>query len=110
MNLSTLRWFRLAPLLALSASGLAQAGGAEVIKISAKNFMFSPATITVKAGSTVTWTNLDEEPHTVFSDAGLFRSGALDTKDSFSFTFDKPGTYHYLCTIHPKMLGTVVVE
>jgi plastocyanin len=46
----------------------------------------------------------------VYSDAGLFRSGALDTKDSFSFTFEKPGTYHYLCTIHPKMLGTVVVE
>jgi plastocyanin len=97
-------------LVLLLASHMASAAAAEVIKISAKNFMFSPATITVKAGATVTWTNLDEEPHTVYSDAGLFRSGALDTKDSFSFTFDKPGTYHYLCTIHPKMLGTVVVE
>jgi plastocyanin len=72
--------------------------------------MFNPATLTVKAGSTVTWVNLDEEPHTVFSDAGLFRSAALDTKDSFSFKFDKAGTYHYLCTIHPRMSGTIVVE
>ena len=104
--------FRIGSLAAtvLLAAQVAHAGGAEVIKISAKNFMFSPATVTVKAGTTVTWTNLDEEPHTVFSDAGLFRSGALDTKDSFTFKFDKPGTYHYLCTIHPKMLGTVVVE
>jgi plastocyanin len=64
----------------------------------------------VKVGSTVTWTNLDDEPHTVFSDAGLFRSSALDTKDSFSYKFDKAGTYHYLCTIHPRMVGTIVVE
>ena len=46
----------------------------------------------------------------MFSDAGLFRSSALDTKDRFSFKFEKAGTYHYLCTIHPRMLGTVVVE
>ncbi|HEY2686300.1 MAG TPA: cupredoxin family copper-binding protein [Steroidobacteraceae bacterium] len=111
MNNSTpIRFFSLVAVILLLATRLAHAGGAEVVKISAKNFMFSPATITVKAGATVTWTNLDEEPHTVYSDAGLFRSGALDTKDSFSFTFEKPGTYHYLCTIHPKMLGTVVVE
>ena len=107
---TTRRCFRLAAGVALLASGLAQAGGMEVIKISAKNFMFSPATITVKAGSTVTWTNLDEEPHTVFSDAGLFRSGALDTQDSFSFTFDKPGSYSYFCAIHPFMTARVVVQ
>lgn len=82
----------------------------ETIQVSAKNFMFAPASITVKAGTTVTWVNLDDEPHTVFSDAGLFRSSALDTKERFSFKFEKPGTYHYLCTIHPRMLGTVVVE
>jgi plastocyanin len=81
-----------------------------IIQVSAKNFMFSPASVTVKAGTTVTWVNLDDEPHTVFSDAGLFRSSALDTKERFSFKFDKAGTYHYLCTIHPRMLGTVVVE
>jgi plastocyanin len=75
-----------------------------------KDFMFMPATLTVKAGTTVTWANKDEEPHTVFSDSGLFRSGAIDTGEVFSFKFDKPGTYHFLCTIHPRMVGTVVVE
>ena len=91
-------------------AGRVAAAPGNTIQVSAKNFMFNPATITVKAGATVTWLNLDEEPHTVFSNAGLFRSSALDTKESFSFTFDKPGTYHYLCTIHPQMLGTIVVE
>jgi plastocyanin len=86
------------------------AGAADTIKISASNFMFSPATMTVSAGATVTWTNLDEEPHTVVSDAGLFRSGAIDTHESFSFKFDKPGTYHYTCSIHPRMVGTIVVQ
>jgi plastocyanin len=95
--------------MAAGCAGVAS-GNEAAIRISAKDFMFSPATISVKAGSTVTWTNLDDEPHTVFSDAGLFRSSALDTKDSFSYKFDKPGTYHYLCTIHPRMLGTIVVE
>jgi plastocyanin len=102
-------------LMAMSLVGwllLIRTGAAneETIQVSAKNFMFNPATITVKVGSTVTWVNLDDEPHTVFSDAGLFRSSALDTKEHFSFKFDKAGTYHYLCTIHPRMLGTIVVE
>jgi plastocyanin len=76
----------------------------------AKDFMFAPTSLTIKAGSTVTWTNHDDEPHTVVSDAGLFRSGALDTNQSFSFRFEKPGTYHYLCSIHPRMVGTVIVQ
>jgi plastocyanin len=75
-----------------------------------KNFMFSPVSVTVKAGSTITWTNKDEEPHTSVSVDGLFRSGALDTNESFSFKFDKPGTYHYMCSIHPQMVGTIVVQ
>ena len=75
-----------------------------------KNFMFTPDAVTIKAGATVTWVNKDEEPHTVVSDAGLFRSGAVDTDDTYSFKFDKPGTYHFLCSIHPKMVGTIVVE
>ena len=83
---------------------------AEPIKIGVKGFMFNPVTITVPAGSQVTWVNLDDEPHTVASDTGLFRSGGLDTNESFSFKFDKPGTYHYTCSIHPKMVGTVVVQ
>ncbi|MGH8138046.1 MAG: cupredoxin domain-containing protein [Steroidobacteraceae bacterium] len=75
-----------------------------------KNFMFMPTSLTVKAGSTVTWANMDDEPHTVISDTGLFRSGALDTNDSYSFTFNKPGTYHFTCSIHPRMVGTIVVQ
>lgn len=90
------------------ACGAAHA--AEPIKIGVKNFMFNPVTITVTAGSQVTWVNLDDEPHTVASDAGLFRSGGLDTNETFSFKFDKPGTYHYTCSIHPKMIGTVIVQ
>jgi plastocyanin len=78
--------------------------------VMARDFMFAPAALTVAAGSTVTWTNRDEEPHTVVSDSGLFRSPALDTNESFSFRFDKPGTYRYLCTIHPRMVGTIVVR
>jgi plastocyanin len=83
---------------------------AEPIKISAHNFMFAPSSMTVSAGSTVTWMNLDDEPHTVVSDIGLFRSGAMDTNESFSFKFEKPGTYHYTCSIHPRMVGTIVVQ
>ncbi len=75
-----------------------------------KDFMFVPTTLTVKAGTTVTWANKDEEPHTVYSDSGLFRSNAMDTGEAFSFRFDKPGTYHFLCTIHPRMVGTIIVE
>lgn len=76
----------------------------------ARDFMFAPLTVTVSAGTTVTWTNHDDEPHTIVSDTGLFRSGALDTNESFAFKFDKPGTYHYACSIHPRMVGTVVVQ
>jgi plastocyanin len=78
--------------------------------VMAKDFMFAPTSLTIKSGSTVTWTNKDDEPHTVVSDAGLFRSGAMDTNESFSFRFDRPGTYHYVCSIHPRMVGTIVVQ
>lgn len=76
----------------------------------ARDFMFAPVSLTVLSGSTVTWTNKDDEPHTVVSDSGLFRSGALDTGESFSFKFDRPGTYRYACSIHPRMVGTIVVQ
>ena len=83
---------------------------AETTKITVKDFKFDPTPMTVKAGSTVTWTNMDDEPHNVTSDTGLFRSGGMDTNDSFSYKFDKPGTYHITCSIHPRMVGTVVVQ
>jgi plastocyanin len=72
--------------------------------------MFAPASLTIPAGATVTWTNKDEEPHTIVSESGLFRSGAVDTNESFSFKFEKPGTYHYACSIHPRMIGTIIVR
>jgi plastocyanin len=75
------------------------------------NFSFGPATITIPAGSTVTWTNNDDVPHVVSSDDNkMFKSKALDTDDHFSFTFTKPGTYNYYCAIHPKMTATIVVQ
>ena len=79
-------------------------------RIVVKGFMFNPTPLTVKAGSTVTWTNMDDEPHTVVSNTALFRSGALDTKESFSFKFAQPGTYHFTCSIHPRMVGVIVVQ
>lgn len=76
------------------------------------DFAFGPGTITVKRGTTVTWTNKDDEPHTVVSagDPKLWKSPALDTDDHFSFTFNDPGTYKYFCSVHPRMQGKVVVE
>ena len=78
-------------------------------EVEIKNFDFGPMSLTVKAGTTVTWKNLDGEPHTVVSEDGLFRSGALDEGDTFAYTFDKPGTYKYDCSIHPQMHGTIIV-
>jgi plastocyanin len=90
--------------------GASSAEPADPTKILVRDFMFSPTPLTIKAGSTVTWTNMDDEPHTAVSDTGLFKSGGMDTNDSFSFKFDKPGTYHYTCTIHPRMTGTIIVQ
>jgi plastocyanin len=95
---------------AMEVHGPSAADTADSTKIVVKDFMFNPTPLTVKAGSTVTWTNMDDEPHTVVSDTGLFKSGGMDTKESFSFKFDKPGTYHFTCSIHPRMVGTIVVQ
>jgi plastocyanin len=78
--------------------------------ISIHEFMFSPTAMTVPAGTTVRWKNLDGEPHTVRSVDATFKSDALDQNDSFVFKFDKPGTYRYVCSIHPQMVGTIVVK
>jgi plastocyanin len=74
------------------------------------NFSFTPAQLTIAAGTTVTWTNQDDVPHTVVGTGGAFKSKALDTDDKFSFTFDKPGTYAYFCGVHPMMTGKVIVQ
>lgn len=72
-------------------------------------FAFAPTTLTVKAGSVVTWTNKDEDPHTVVAGNGAFRSQALGSGGVYSFTFPAAGTFDYICSIHPFMRGTVVV-
>jgi plastocyanin len=106
-------WLAAAGVVLLGWSGLSGpsvAQTAEPTRIVVKNFMFQPTSLTVKVGSTVTWTNMDEEPHTVVSTSGLFRSNGLDTKDSFSFKFDKAGTYTFACSIHPQMVGKIIVQ
>jgi plastocyanin len=79
-------------------------------QVGISNFAFDPPMLTVKPGTTVTWVNHDDEPHTVTSTTGAFGSQALDTDESFSFHFDAPGTYAYRCGIHPHMTGTIVVR
>jgi plastocyanin len=74
------------------------------------NFVFGPDKLTVKAGTTVTWTNRDDIPHTVASKDRLFKSKVMDTDESYSFTFATPGEYTYFCSLHPHMTGIIVVE
>ncbi len=85
------------------------AARASETQVSIDNFTFAPASITVKIGDTVTWTNRDDIPHTIVS-AGKFRSKALDTDNSFSFTFTAAGDYQYFCSLHPHMTGIIKVE
>jgi plastocyanin len=90
----------------------AATAGSEAKQISISNFKYIPDTLTVPAGTKVTWTNQDDMPHTVTSKVKprALDSKALDTDDRFSYTFTAPGTYDYLCTIHSKMAGRVIVE
>jgi plastocyanin len=81
----------------------------EDTRVMIDNFTFEPAQLTVKVGTTVTWTNRDDIPHTVVS-AGKFRSKTMDTDGTFSFTFTAAGDYKYFCSLHPHMTGTVKVE
>ncbi|HYH11566.1 MAG TPA: ScyD/ScyE family protein [Thermomicrobiales bacterium] len=84
------------------------ATGAQAVQI--HNFSFTPQTLEVPAGTTVTWTNLDSVAHTATADDGTFNSGNLNPNESFSFRFDTPGTYVYNCSYHPNMQGTIVVK
>ncbi len=94
-------------LVMLTAAPHAQAGAATIV---IKNFDFAPMTLTIPAGTSVTWKNLDEEPHTVTSIDGAFKSGAIDGDESYTFKFDKPGAYKYVCSIHPKMRAVIIVK
>jgi plastocyanin len=80
------------------------------VAVKIDNFVFGPQTITVPVGTTVTWTNSDDIPHTVVSTEGVFKSKVMDTDEKFAYTFTKAGTYPYFCSIHPHMTGKVVVQ
>src|SRR5271156_4368102 len=94
------------------AAGVAQEKVAATAEVKIDNFSFGPATLTVPVGTTVTWTNHDDIPHTVVStdDPKAFKSRVMDTDEKFSYTFTKAGTYTYFCSVHPKMTGKIVVQ
>jgi len=103
-------------LLAAALPELTGAGAAAVTAaaspatVDIDNFAFTPAALTVTAGTTVTWKNEDDSPHRIGNKNGTFKSAALDTDDTFSHTFTVPGEYAYICTIHPYMAGTIIVK
>ena len=95
----------------LTAAGeAAVAAAASPATVDIDNFAFAPATLTVTAGTTVIWKNEDDSPHRIGDNNGTFKSAALDTDDTFSHTFAAPGEYPYICTIHPYMVGKIVVK
>jgi len=106
----------LTALLAAALPELTAAGAAAVTAaaspatVQIDNFAFTPAALTVTAGTTVTWKNEDDSPHRIGDKNGTFKSAALDTDDSFSHTFAAPGEYPYICTIHPYMVGKIIVK
>jgi plastocyanin len=104
---ATDRWFAGS---AGAGGGLAAGAAPTPVTVEVKEFKFKPASIVVAPGTTVTWRNGDEEPHTITSTDGVFRSSALESAGHFSYTFTKPGTYHYFCSIHPHMRADVVVR
>jgi len=95
---------------ALAQPAAAATPQAKTMEVKIDNFKFGPEALTVPVGTTVTWTNRDDIPHTVVSTDGVFKSKVLDTDEKFSFTFAKAGTFDYFCSIHPKMVGKVVVQ
>lgn len=96
---------------ALGAGPASAAGKAPEAKVEIKHFAFAPEVLTVTAGTRVIWTNRDDEPHIVVSAGNRFASSkAMDTDETYATVFDKPGTYAYFCSIHPHMVGTVIVR
>ena len=102
-------YFTRAVLFALLVVATTANAAASAVKI--QGFAFEPTRLTISAGDKVTWTNRDDEPHIVVSAGAQFASSpALDTDDSYATTFTKPGTYVYFCSIHPHMVGTIIVK
>jgi plastocyanin len=101
-----------AALLAMAGGASAQQVATGAAEIDIKNFAFQPTTLTIAAGTAVTWVNQDEEPHNIVDLAKphVFRSPGIDGGEKYTFVFDKPGTYEYVCSVHPHMHGTIVVK
>jgi len=112
-SISPFRWavlFALAVPFSGAVAAAAAVAPAKVQQVSISNFVFSPQVITVTAGTTVVWTNADDDPHTVTANDKSFHSTAMDTSERFSFTFTRPGEFAYFCSLHPHMTGKVVVK
>ena len=92
------------------AAAASEATDKEKTTVTIDNFTFDPPLLTVKAGTAVTWVNHDDIPHTVVATNGAFKSRALDTDDSYAFTFVTPGRYEYFCSLHPHMKAMIVIE
>ena len=92
----------------LAVAAVAAQDTANVVSID--NFTFTPPELTVAVGTTVKWVNHDDIPHLVVNKDKVFRSKALDTDDSYSFTFTSAGTFNYFCGLHPQMVGKVIVK
>lgn len=97
-------------LMMSTVATMTKAAPAPQAAVRIENFTFKNPVVTVKPGTTVTWTNGDDIPHTVVSKDGVFKSKVLDSGDRFSFTFAKSGQFGYFCSIHPHMTGTIVVK
>jgi plastocyanin len=93
-----------------TTGGTKGAGGPGTNEVWIQGMAFTPSTITVAAGTTITWTNQDMVVHNVTSNPALFSSGSLGNGATFSFKFSNKGTYSYSCTLHPSMVGTVIVN
>ena len=109
-GLATLVLVGLGMLFSGSANVAANTPSPTTTEVKIDNFSFGPQTLTVAVGTTVTWTNRDDIPHTVVSTDGVFKSKVRDTDEKFSYTFTKAGEYPYYCSVHPKMTGKIVVQ
>jgi plastocyanin len=98
------------PAVGAGSGATAVAAAAHTATIQIANFAFNPRDLNIVAGTTVTWKNADDSPHRIADKNGAFASAALDTDDSYSHTFAKPGVYNYFCSIHPYMVGRIVVK
>jgi len=110
LAIGTAAFLALGTVGALAQQARQQIAAVGEAEIAIQSFQFVPAILTVAPGTAVTWVNKDEEPHNIVSPDRAFRSKAIDGGEKFTNVFEKPGTYTYLCAMHPQMRGTVIVK